>query len=139
VVAVSVRASAGRGPGRRQGAEVTGALAPDQADGHRQDGEREECARARRDRDRRREGSPFSAELEREAGVRRDLAGGRDLVGRQRPTGLDEPGGRPTSNRNGAGLVGLAERAGHLEGTLRAGARPEGGFRVRLTVPLRAA
>jgi two-component system sensor histidine kinase DesK len=36
----------------------------------------------------------------------------------------------------GSGLAGLAERAGNVRGTLEAGARPEGGFRLRLTVPL---
>jgi two-component system sensor histidine kinase DesK len=38
----------------------------------------------------------------------------------------------------GAGLAGLAERASRLHGTLEAGARPEGGFRLRLTLPLHA-
>jgi two-component system sensor histidine kinase DesK len=38
----------------------------------------------------------------------------------------------------GAGLVGLGERARDLEGTFEARARPEGGFRVRLSVPVRA-
>jgi two-component system sensor histidine kinase DesK len=37
---------------------------------------------------------------------------------------------------NGTGLTGLAERARRLDGTLDSGARPEGGFRLRLTVPL---
>ncbi len=36
---------------------------------------------------------------------------------------------------DGAGLAGLAERARRLHGTLEAGARPEGGFRLRLTLP----
>jgi two-component system, NarL family, sensor histidine kinase DesK len=40
--------------------------------------------------------------------------------------------------RNGAGLTGLAERARRLHGTLETGARPGGGFRVRLRVPLGA-
>jgi two-component system sensor histidine kinase DesK len=44
----------------------------------------------------------------------------------------------PDENGDGAGLAGLAERARHLHGTLEAGARPEGGFRLRLTLPLRA-
>jgi two-component system sensor histidine kinase DesK len=39
----------------------------------------------------------------------------------------------------GSGLAGLAERAESLRGTLEAGARPEGGFRLRLTVPLQVA
>jgi two-component system sensor histidine kinase DesK len=42
-----------------------------------------------------------------------------------------------TGNGDGAGLAGLAERARRLQGTLEAGARPEGGFRLRLTLPLR--
>jgi signal transduction histidine kinase len=41
-------------------------------------------------------------------------------------------------SRNGSGLTGLAERARRLHGTLEAGGRPEGGFRVRLTLPLQA-
>jgi hypothetical protein len=36
----------------------------------------------------------------------------------------------------GSGLAGLAERAGRLGGTLLAGAGRNGGFRVRVTVPL---
>ena len=40
------------------------------------------------------------------------------------------------ASQNGTGLAGLAERARRLDGTLAAGARPEGGFRVRLTLPL---
>jgi two-component system, NarL family, sensor histidine kinase DesK len=38
----------------------------------------------------------------------------------------------------GSGLNGLAERAARLEGTLEAGSRPEGGFRLRLAMPLGA-
>ncbi|HET7043960.1 MAG TPA: sensor histidine kinase [Gaiellaceae bacterium] len=38
----------------------------------------------------------------------------------------------------GTGLRGLAERAERLRGSLEAGARPGGGFRLRLTVPLPA-
>jgi len=38
----------------------------------------------------------------------------------------------------GAGLTGLAERARRLHGTVAAGARPEGGFRLRVAVPLTA-
>jgi two-component system, NarL family, sensor histidine kinase DesK len=41
-----------------------------------------------------------------------------------------------TGSSNGTGLTGLAERARRLDGTLESGARPEGGFRLRLTVPL---
>jgi two-component system sensor histidine kinase DesK len=36
----------------------------------------------------------------------------------------------------GSGLTGLAERAEGVHGTLEAGARPGGGFRLRLSVPL---
>jgi two-component system, NarL family, sensor histidine kinase DesK len=43
------------------------------------------------------------------------------------------------SEGGGTGLAGLAERARRLQGTLEAGARPQGGFRLRLTLPLRAA
>jgi two-component system, NarL family, sensor histidine kinase DesK len=39
---------------------------------------------------------------------------------------------------DGAGLAGLAERARRLDGRLEAGARPEGGFRLRLAVPFPA-
>jgi two-component system sensor histidine kinase DesK len=40
--------------------------------------------------------------------------------------------------RNGAGhgLAGLAERAGGVNGRLEAGARPEGGYRLAVTVPV---
>jgi two-component system sensor histidine kinase DesK len=50
---------------------------------------------------------------------------------------VDDDGARaPGASQNGTGLAGLAERARRLDGTLEAGARPEGGFRVRLTLPL---
>jgi two-component system sensor histidine kinase DesK len=42
----------------------------------------------------------------------------------------------PGDGEAGSGLRGLEERARRLDGTLEAGARPEGGFRLRLTVPL---
>jgi two-component system sensor histidine kinase DesK len=48
---------------------------------------------------------------------------------------VDDDGTAPGSG-DGAGLTGLAERARRLDGTLDAGARPGGGFRVRLAVPL---
>jgi len=38
----------------------------------------------------------------------------------------------------GSGLAGLAERAARLDGTLEAGAKPGGGFRLRLAMPLGA-
>jgi two-component system sensor histidine kinase DesK len=50
----------------------------------------------------------------------------------------DDGAPAPTGTRDGAGLAGLAERARHLNGAVEAGARPEGGFRLRLTLPLRA-
>jgi two-component system sensor histidine kinase DesK len=40
---------------------------------------------------------------------------------------------------NGSGLDGLTERARRLQGTVQTGARPGGGFRLRLTLPLPAA
>ncbi len=50
---------------------------------------------------------------------------------------VDDDGGRSrTAAGRGSGLQGLAERAQRLHGRLDAGARPEGGFRLRLTLPL---
>jgi two-component system sensor histidine kinase DesK len=40
------------------------------------------------------------------------------------------------TTENGSGLLGLRERAQRLRGTVEAGARPGGGFRLALTVPL---
>jgi two-component system, NarL family, sensor histidine kinase DesK len=42
----------------------------------------------------------------------------------------------PDPARGGSGLVGLRERAQRVRGTVEAGARPGGGFRLALTVPL---
>lgn len=42
-------------------------------------------------------------------------------------------------NGGGNGLDGLRERAAQLAGRIDAGARPEGGFRLRVTVPLEGA
>ncbi|MFD8965545.1 histidine kinase [Streptomyces sp. NPDC059568] len=39
---------------------------------------------------------------------------------------------------SGNGLVGMRERAAALGGTIEAGPRPDGGFRVRATIPVRA-
>ena len=39
-------------------------------------------------------------------------------------------------DHGGSGLDGLRERAQRVHGTLEAGTRPEGGFRLRVTVPL---
>ncbi len=51
---------------------------------------------------------------------------------------IDDDGVGSNGAPGGSGLAGLAERARRLHGTLEAGARPEGGFRLRLTVPLQA-
>jgi len=50
----------------------------------------------------------------------------------------DDGAAEPSQNGGGMGLAGLAERARGLHGTLEAGARPGGGFRLRLRVPLGA-
>jgi signal transduction histidine kinase len=52
----------------------------------------------------------------------------------------DGAGAAPTGNGNGArqGIVGMRERARALGGTLQAGPRPEGGFRVSARIPLPA-
>ena len=42
----------------------------------------------------------------------------------------------PAEDHGGSGLDGLRERAQRVRGTLEAGARPGGGFRLRVTVPL---
>jgi two-component system sensor histidine kinase DesK len=47
----------------------------------------------------------------------------------------DDGHARPSTGR-GSGLSGLRERARRLRGELEAGASPDGGFRLRLTVPL---
>jgi two-component system sensor histidine kinase DesK len=52
---------------------------------------------------------------------------------------IDDDGSGANGSPAGSGLAGLAERARRLHGTLETGARPEGGFRLRLTVPLAAA
>lgn len=49
----------------------------------------------------------------------------------------DDGNAEPTLDR-GSGLRGLGERAERLRGELEAGARPGGGFRLRLSVPLAA-
>jgi two-component system sensor histidine kinase DesK len=51
---------------------------------------------------------------------------------------LDAAGDPGATGAPGSGLAGLAERAGRLGGTLLAGAGENGGFRVRVTVPLGA-
>jgi two-component system sensor histidine kinase DesK len=49
---------------------------------------------------------------------------------------IEDDGTAVASAGNGSGLSGLSERAHRLRGDLEAGARPEGGFRLQLTVPL---
>jgi two-component system, NarL family, sensor histidine kinase DesK len=49
---------------------------------------------------------------------------------------VEDDGTGPTGGSLGTGLSGLAERAERLRGKVEAGARPGGGFRLRLTVPL---
>jgi two-component system sensor histidine kinase DesK len=52
---------------------------------------------------------------------------------------VEDDGHAPTpSGPDGSGLAGLAERAMGVHGTVEAGAKREGGFRLRLTVPLEA-
>lgn len=48
----------------------------------------------------------------------------------------DDGASPPDEPQVGSGLTGLAERAARLRGRLEAGARPGGGFRLRLVVPL---
>jgi signal transduction histidine kinase len=45
----------------------------------------------------------------------------------------------PASDGAGRGIAGMRERAAMLGGTLDAGPRPEGGFRVHASLPLEAA
>ena len=49
---------------------------------------------------------------------------------------VEDDGSGPTlDNGDGTGLAGLTERTHRLQGTLEAGARPDGGFRLRVTLP----
>jgi two-component system sensor histidine kinase DesK len=50
----------------------------------------------------------------------------------------DDGSAVPAEGDGGSGLAGLAERARDLDGTFEAAARPAGGFRLRLRVPVRA-
>ena len=50
----------------------------------------------------------------------------------------DDGRGAVNANGQGSGLAGLAERARAVDGTLEAGTRPEGGFRLRLEISGRA-
>jgi two-component system sensor histidine kinase DesK len=49
---------------------------------------------------------------------------------------VDDGRGHDGDGDGGHGLAGLRERAARLAGRVEAGARPEGGFRLRVTVPL---
>jgi two-component system sensor histidine kinase DesK len=49
---------------------------------------------------------------------------------------IEDDGSAEPSAERGSGLDGLRERAERVRGELEAGARPEGGFRLSLTVPL---
>jgi two-component system sensor histidine kinase DesK len=50
----------------------------------------------------------------------------------------DDGAADPSPLRDGSGLAGLAERARAVRGTLEAHAKLDGGFRLRVTVPLEA-
>ncbi|MFI6443718.1 sensor histidine kinase [Kitasatospora sp. NPDC050543] len=54
---------------------------------------------------------------------------------------VDDPGpaGRAEAGGSGSGLVGMRERVAAIGGTLEAGPRADGGFRVRGVLPVRAA
>jgi signal transduction histidine kinase len=49
--------------------------------------------------------------------------------------GRGQPSTEPAGLSNGRGLLGLAERVRAVDGTLQAGARPEGGYRLSATLP----
>jgi two-component system sensor histidine kinase DesK len=49
---------------------------------------------------------------------------------------IEDDGDAQPALEQGTGLSGLRERAERVRGELEAGARPDGGFRLRLTVPL---
>lgn len=48
----------------------------------------------------------------------------------------DDGNARSNGSSGGSGLIGLAERAEAVRGTVEAGSRREGGFRLRVTVPI---
>ena len=49
---------------------------------------------------------------------------------------IEDDGDAPSDGASGNGLKGLRERAQRVQGEVEAGARPEGGFRLKLTVPI---
>ncbi len=49
----------------------------------------------------------------------------------------DGPATQADAGGSGNGLAGMRERAAALGGTIEAGPRPDGGFRVRASIPLR--
>jgi signal transduction histidine kinase len=53
-----------------------------------------------------------------------------------RPAGDRSAGDRPASGGNGHGITGMRERVASLAGTLHAGPRPDGGYRVTAALPL---
>jgi two-component system sensor histidine kinase DesK len=59
-----------------------------------------------------------------------------DANGERAAVEIEDDGSGAGLGDPGSGLSGLRERAQRLRGELEAGARPEGGFRLRLTVPL---
>lgn len=52
--------------------------------------------------------------------------------------GRGEPGSKGDRELDGHGLAGLIERAHALGGTVEASADPDGGFRLRVSVPARS-
>jgi two-component system sensor histidine kinase DesK len=59
-----------------------------------------------------------------------------DADGDRAAVEIEDDGNASRSIGRGSGLNGLRERAQRVRGELEAGALPEGGFRLRLTVPL---
>ena len=60
------------------------------------------------------------------------------VLGDETAAGPDAAGAQAVAPAAGSGLTGLAERAARLGGTLSAGAGQDGGFWVRVSVPLTA-
>jgi two-component system sensor histidine kinase DesK len=59
-----------------------------------------------------------------------------DAAGDRAELEIDDDGDAVPEGAPGSGLRGLRERAQRVRGEVEAGVRPEGGFRLRLTVPL---